>query len=271
MTPAAADRRRAQATDRLVGQARLLSDWFEGRTADELASQTALPGWDVFTLGAHLVMMLQGVAVLLDRPTRDRPVPLHAYVAQYRGSVDDIGERTRTTANSLTDLPEELRAAVGRVAERLAGPWPEVIAGWRGPLRTEDFITSRIFELVTHSDDLNSSALVTAGQSPPVPIHPQALAAATRGMAAVLADRFPGRTIEVRVPPYAAVQCGTADHAAPGPAHTRGTPPNVVEIAPLIFVRLCTGRARWVDAVSQHGVTASGIRADLSEHLPLLS
>ena len=67
---------------------------------------------------------------------------------------------------------------------------------------------------------------------------------------------------------HQAVQCGLGD---PGPTHTRGTPPNVVETDALTFLRLATGRQAWSDAVSAGQVHASGLRADLSPALPLLS
>lgn len=78
-----------------------------------------------------------------------------------------------------------------------------------------------------------------------------------------LAARHPGRVLEVRVPPVAAVQC------LPGPAHTRGTPPNVVETDPLTWIRLAAGRLDWADAVGSGAVHASGPRADLAAYLPL--
>ncbi|HLU73544.1 MAG TPA: sterol carrier family protein [Nonomuraea sp.] len=78
-----------------------------------------------------------------------------------------------------------------------------------------------------------------------------------------LAAAAPGRTVEVRVPPYAAIQ------AIAGPRHTRGTPPNVVETDPRTWIELATGRLTWADAVARGSVAASGARADLSEHLPL--
>lgn len=90
------------------------------------------------------------------------------------------------------------------------------------------------------------------------------LALAVRGLAEQLADAAPGRHVEVRIPPYAAVQC-TA-----GPRHTRGTPPNVVEVEPVAYVELCTGRLAWSDAVRDGRVTTWGDRADLSPLLPLL-
>ncbi|NUT47368.1 MAG: hypothetical protein HOV94_08660, partial [Saccharothrix sp.] len=74
----------------------------------------------------------------------------------------------------------------------------------------------------------------------------------------------PGRSVEVRVPPFAAVQC------VAGPRHTRGTPPNVVETDPRTWLELAVGRLGWADAVAGARVTASGSRADLSTLLPVL-
>jgi hypothetical protein len=85
----------------------------------------------------------------------------------------------------------------------------------------------------------------------------------TRALLDRLADTAPGRSVEVRVPPYAAVQCVT------GPRHTRGTPGSVVETDALTWVRLATGRLAWPDAVAAGLVRASGERADLAPYLPL--
>jgi hypothetical protein len=87
--------------------------------------------------------------------------------------------------------------------------------------------------------------------------------AAVRTTARWLAQQVPGRSVELRVPPHVAVQC------VPGPRHTRGTPPNVVETDPATWLRLATGVLTWADAVAQGRVSASGNRADLSAHLPL--
>jgi hypothetical protein len=79
-----------------------------------------------------------------------------------------------------------------------------------------------------------------------------------------LEDLAPGHSVEVRVPPVAAVQC------VAGPRHTRGTPPNVVETDPLTWFRLATGRVEWDDAVRTGAVRASGPRADLlGQYLPV--
>jgi uncharacterized SCP-like protein len=87
--------------------------------------------------------------------------------------------------------------------------------------------------------------------------------AAARYLLYTLAQRHPGRVLEVRVPPVAAVQC------LPGPVHTRGTPPNVIETDPLTWIRLATGRLGWADAVGSGAVHASGPRADLAPYLPV--
>jgi hypothetical protein len=96
------------------------------------------------------------------------------------------------------------------------------------------------------------------------PLRP-ALRAAVRYTLDLLAEQVPGRTVEVRVPPFAAVQC------VPGPRHTRGTPPNVVETDPLTWLDLAAGRLDWATAVATGRVRASGQRADLSAYLPLMS
>jgi hypothetical protein len=73
-----------------------------------------------------------------------------------------------------------------------------------------------------------------------------------------------GHSVEVRVPPFGAVQC------VEGPRHTRGTPPNVVETDARSWLALVTGRSTWADAVASGAVRSSGNRADaVAEHLPL--
>jgi hypothetical protein len=101
-----------------------------------------------------------------------------------------------------------------------------------------------------------------AGQAP----DPQRadLAAAVRLSLRTLERVAPGRSVEVRVPPFAAVQC------VAGPRHTRGTPPNVVETDPRTWLELVTGRLAWSAALAEGRVDASGTRADLTDLLPLV-
>ncbi|MEH0058144.1 MULTISPECIES: sterol carrier family protein [Auritidibacter] len=78
-----------------------------------------------------------------------------------------------------------------------------------------------------------------------------------------LADRAPGKTVEVRVPPFGVTQC------IDGPEHTRGTPPNVIETNPETWMELITGEIDWDQAVASGRLQASGSRADLTDWLPL--
>ena len=86
---------------------------------------------------------------------------------------------------------------------------------------------------------------------------------AVRASLALFADRAPGNSLEVRVPPFGAVQ------AIEGPRHTRGTPPGVVETSPAVWLSLVTGGTAWGQAVADGAVQASGARSDLSGLLPL--
>jgi hypothetical protein len=101
--------------------------------------------------------------------------------------------------------------------------------------------------------------LAGEGEQPPRAV----LGAAVKTTARWLAQQVPGRSVELRVPPHVAVQC------VPGPRHTRGTPPNVVETDAATWLRLATGQVDWATAVGEGKVVASGNRADLSPNLPL--
>jgi len=88
-------------------------------------------------------------------------------------------------------------------------------------------------------------------------------ATAVRWLLQVLAESAEGNTVEVRVPPFGAVQ------AVEGPRHTRGTPPNVIETDAATWLALATGELPWAEAVAAGRVSASGQRADLTAYLPL--
>jgi hypothetical protein len=140
---------------------------------------------------------------------------------------------------------QRLRAAVDEQRAALGEP------GWTGPSEAAPLGQECV------------RAVLAAMDGGSVPCR-EAMRAAVTFLLGVLADRAPGRAVEVRVPPYAAVQC------IGGPRHTRGTPPNVVETDPVTWVSLATGRAGWAQAVAAGKVRASGPRAGLSAWLPLL-
>ncbi len=85
----------------------------------------------------------------------------------------------------------------------------------------------------------------------------------TKHFLAVLAERAPGNSVEVRVPPYAAAQ------VIPGVRHTRGTPPAVIETDAASWIALATGEIGWADAIASGRIVASGERTDLTAYLPL--
>ncbi|KAA9106417.1 sterol carrier family protein [Microbacterium rhizomatis] len=89
------------------------------------------------------------------------------------------------------------------------------------------------------------------------------LATAVRYLLQLLAEKAPGHSVEVRVPPFGAVQ------VIEGPRHTRGTPPNVTETDALTWIALATGQEQWADAAAAGRILASGTRADISGLLPL--
>ena len=89
--------------------------------------------------------------------------------------------------------------------------------------------------------------------------------AAVKESLAELVRRAPGHSVEVRVPPFGAVQC------IEGPRHTRGTPPNVVETDTRTWLALALGVTRWDDAVADGSLRASGSRAgEIAGLLPLV-
>jgi hypothetical protein len=141
--------------------------------------------------------------------------------------------------------PQRLRAALD--AQRAALGQPP----WAGPPEPALLGRALAFAVLVALD---------GGAEPPR----EALRAAVTYLLGLLAADAPGRAVEVRVPPYAAVQCFA------GPRHTRGTPPNVVETDPVTWVRLALGRLSWAQAREAGLISASGPRADLSGQLPLL-
>ena len=92
------------------------------------------------------------------------------------------------------------------------------------------------------------------------------IANACRRTARTLAEELPGHSVELRVPPFVAVQC------VEGPRHTRGTPPNVVEMAPRTWMRLATGLTTFEEELAQGNVDASGSRAgEIAAGLPVIA
>ncbi|MFF8403239.1 sterol carrier family protein [Streptomyces sp. NPDC014846] len=261
-------KKRARRYDPVRTRAAVLAQFANVREAvgglgpDQLALPTRLGDWTVRDLVAHIGMALTAVHRALDLPAPPRQnVTVVEWPFATAANSTAIDEFTRRLAADhpdldayLADVDRSLRALLdehpgGRLLETSAGAMP-----------LDDYLVTRAVELVVHTDDLTAAV---AGLD--VPHDRQALAATTRLLADALAVKAPGGSTEVRVPPYAVVQC------VEGPRHTRGTPPNVVETDPLTWIRLATGRLAWKDALAEAKVSASGERADIEDLLPLLA
>lgn len=106
---------------------------------------------------------------------------------------------------------------------------------------------------------------ITAGSEAAAATLPRpVIAMAVRYSLEELASRAEGNSVEVRVPPFGVTQC------IPGPRHTRGTPPNVIELPAELWLALASGKVSWEAALATGKVSASGLRADLSDELPLV-
>ena len=116
---------------------------------------------------------------------------------------------------------------------------------------------------ISTDDGRAALSAVDAAAAASVPPARADSATAVRYLLQLLAEKAPGNSVEVRVPPFGAVQ------VVEGPRHTRGTPPNVVETDPATWIALATGTQTWTDAAAAGRIAASGTRADISDLLPL--
>lgn len=229
---------------------------------DAWTTPSVLTGWTVGDLVAHLGLGAGYLAEALGGPASGEPMTFGQYVAAYADAAPAIDRWAReagagTRSSVLRRVDEHAAAAVGALAA--LGEDDRVVTSHDRSVRLSDFLVTRCIAVVVHGDDLARSVPGLA-----VPQRRTAQQVAVRALTGLLAERAPGRSVEVRVPPFAAVQC------VAGPRHTRGTPPAVVETDATTFLRLATGRTDWDDVVASGAVRSSGLRADLSPHLPLL-
>ncbi|MBZ6142546.1 maleylpyruvate isomerase family mycothiol-dependent enzyme [Streptomyces olivaceus] len=227
-------------------------------TPEQLALPTRLGDRTVRELVVHVGTVLDAVDRLLGEP---EPARQDGRLPDWPLTVEP--EADPATARPPAVAPPDLDAHLEEVERRFtahldARPGGRLLPTGAGALPLADYVVTRAVGLVVHTDDL---AAAVPGLD--IPYDRQALAAATRLLADALAVKAPGGSTEVRIPPYAVVQC------VEGPRHTRGTPPNVVETDPLTWIRLATGRLTWADALAGAKVSASGERADLGSLLPL--
>ncbi|MBE3204222.1 MULTISPECIES: sterol carrier family protein [Parafrankia] len=223
----------------LVEQWELLAEHVERLSDLELATPSARPG---LTVG-DLVGRAARSALALYTALASEPAPPASGQSRPQAMVRAaVSAATADLAALRLDQPDAPDQLVSRGV---------LTPGGRVDLIP--FLTDAVAEAVLHGLDLG------------VPPVRSALRVTVRLFTASLTERAPGRSVELRVPPFAAVQI------VEGPRHTRGTPPNVVEAEPVAFVMVATGRLDWETAVADGRVRASGERADLRSLLPLPS
>ncbi|MET8542917.1 sterol carrier family protein [Kitasatospora sp. NPDC004799] len=253
----------------LVAQSEALREVVHRLTDSDLERPTRLGSWRVRELVVHVSLALSQLLPVLDAPEADGPaLPLADYAA-LAGTMAEFVDTVTTekAAAGFAGPAAEVAAAFDRALDAVrvvldkleAEPDRRVTFLTGHPMLLTDYLVSRLVEAVVHADDL-ADALGLED----FPHDRQAVAAVSRMLADALAGQVPGGAVELRVPPYAVVQ------AVPGPKHTRGTPPNVVETDPLTWIRLATGRVDWAAAVEAAEVSASGERSDLRAYLPVL-
>lgn len=217
--------------------------------ATEPIAPSRIPHWTLADLERHVSQTAQSLGRLAAGPPAEGAVTgLRAWAAALVGIRGQLAQR-------LAEPTPPLAETMSLTLEALDGADPnKPVRQLTGTHSLADATLFRLIEAVVHALDL---------PDPPTPDR-TAQRIVVRALAELLAERAPGRSVEVRIPPVAAVQM------IEGPRHTRGTPPGVVETDPATFLRLVTGRLTWAEATDHALLTASGERTDLSEHLPLV-
>ncbi|WP_042423676.1 maleylpyruvate isomerase family mycothiol-dependent enzyme [Streptacidiphilus anmyonensis] len=264
-----ASRSRARTYDRLKSRAALRAE--VGAIGAVVAAlddagldlPTRLGAWRVRELVVHLAGALDALPRFLAAPDDGGPATtVGDWAAGTRAGAaaieEDAFERAAAAADSREVFARAVDAALA-VVDADHAPERRIVHR-RGAMLLDDYLVTRLVETVVHADDLADALKLDA-----FPHDRHALASACRVLADALAVKAPGGAVELRVPPFAVVQC------VEGPRHTRGTPPNVVETTPLPWIRLATGRLSWADALDVAELTASGERSDLSSLLPVMA
>ncbi|HET6818161.1 MAG TPA: sterol carrier family protein [Mycobacteriales bacterium] len=229
---------------------------------EALQLPTRLDGWRVAELVAHLGLDMAAVPRYLSgAPGARAELDAADYSLACAGGASGVDERARLMTEEarpaeLRTLVHERRLEADQAAATTVATF--VVPARLGAIGVGDFLATRCVESTVHALDL-----AAALEIPPV-LDDEAVAVSVKVLAAALARRAPGRSVELRVPPHTAVQC------VEGPRHTRGTPPNVVETDAVTWLELATGRLGWPAAVSAGRLSASGERAELTAYLPVL-
>lgn len=247
-----------------IAQARASARWFLTLPAAVFDRPVSTNGATVHDVIARAHWQAIDLVLTLQQPTSMRAVSLEQYLRSLRDAASYEVHAAADIAGRLPgpDLAREFSASIEHLDEAVRGELAPVIETRYDAVRTVDVLRGRLLELLLATDDVARAVGV------PAPLERAALTDVARSYSDVVGALYPGRSVELRVPPATAVQLATAEG---GPTHKRGTPPTVVETDPLTFIRLCSGRVPWGDALREHRVTASGAHADLSGVFPVLA
>ena len=245
----------------VLAAVRQIDDYVAELTPPDFARPTRLGSWRVAELVAHL-----GVSNVARYLTAESAARAKVDALDWVGLTESVAAAVneRATATADESRPAELRALLHEMRleseSALSDIDPAFVVSARfGDVSVTDYLVTRCVEFSVHALDL-----AAAVERELVPDR-DATGVSVRLLLTALATRAPGKSVEVRVPPYGAVQC------VEGPRHTRGTPPNVIECDAATWLELATGRLTWESAQAAARVSASGDRADLSALLPLMS
>lgn len=268
-------------------QWQLLSRVLDDVRPEQYARPTRLGDWTVAGLVTHLGETVAAVSRSVAGAAPGSPtVLLSTYLTGTAARAEAVqravaaaGRRDPVRVREVFDGQlRDARAAVRSLGNAAAAT---TVAVRQGRLGLVDYLVSRLVETVVHLTDLHA-ALPEVALPPRIlapdgartggtgDVDPDAAQLVVRALADTLAHQVPGRTCEVRVTD-ARLRVGVAVQCLEGPRHTRGTPPNVVEVDDaLLFAELATGRVPFATAVADGRVRASGERSDLTAYLPVL-
>lgn len=243
---------------------RAIADWLDSMPLEAWQTASVLDGWTVSDLAAHLWLTAHSITSMPLAPTGTSAITIGEYISGYAAGEAEIDDLTRMSVGGPERTIAEVRQAMvdelAKARDLVSTLSPDqIVEGRRGRLPLADYLRTRAIEIAVHADDLARS--VPEVTPPDLPRATERMA--VRTLLDVLAHTAPGRSVEVRIPPYAAVQC------IAGPRHSRGTPSNVIETDPTTWLRVATGRTSWSDANASGAISASGSRADLEAYLPL--
>lgn len=209
---------------------------------------------------SRLIAICDAITSAIATPTRTAPQSISQLLMAWSECRSQRSAAICQVAHGCNEkqLHDRAAAAIDEAQQALTSdPLPTAVVSFVGPVRLSDLIAGLTISLDRLAHHVGAT------------LDPASSQQALRALALTLEERYPGHTIELRVPPVTAVQLGAFGE---GPTHHRGTPPNVVETDPETFWALCTGLLGWQQARDDHRLRVSGVHADqVARMLPVIT